>query len=314
MPVNLDKPHRWKTDIAESVETYNRWFLASAPAVFQDQRRDAAAMVGAAMAKIDATALERHPEILPSLRMATSPPLARDRLVGLANVSRSLLDAMEKRRRAPPRLGRRELRRQLDRICRILNSLIDRDLCPWIAGRTAADDDVRMAELVIADRLCGFSANPRIRNAQEERQLDRIATWLLERDYVHMSLEGLEEPASLTPGAFAFRVSVEGWLDREGESTVRIPVDVVVKPRGASNDELPIFVEAKSAGDFANVNKRRKEEAVKAAQLRRRYGPATRFVLFLGGYFDASYLGYEAAEGIDWVWEHRVDDFSELGL
>jgi hypothetical protein len=25
-------------------------------------------------------------------------------------------------------------------------------------------------------------------------------------------------------------------------------------------------------------------------------------------------LGYEAAEGIDWVWEHRIDDLLKLGL
>ncbi len=45
--------------------------------------------------------------------------------------------------------------------------------------------------------------------------------------------------------------------------------------------------------------------------------PARRRVtlmLFLGGYFDSGYLGYEAAEGIDWVWEHRPDDFEKVGL
>ena len=57
-----------------------------------------------------------------------------------------------------------------------------------------------------------------------------------------------------------------------------------------------------------------KEEAAKARQLRHRFGPSVQFVLFLGGYFDSGYLGYEAAEGIDWVWEHRIEDFTELGL
>ena len=84
--------------------------------------------------------------------------------------------------------------------------------------------------------------------------------------------------------------------------------------RGAASGDLPLFVEAKSAGDFTNVNKRRKEEAAKAGQLRRRLGSQSRFVLFLGGYFDSGYLGYEAAEGIDWVWEHRIDDFKDFGL
>jgi type II restriction enzyme len=73
-------------------------------------------------------------------------------------------------------------------------------------------------------------------------------------------------------------------------------------------------LEAKSAGEYANVNKRRKEEAAKVTQLRRTYGSRVRFYLFLGGYFDTGYLGYEAAEGIDWIWEHRIDDLAELGL
>lgn len=116
------------------------------------------------------------------------------------------------------------------------------------------------------------------------------------------------------PGTFAYRMTVTGWLNEAGDRDVNIPVDVVVKPRTASASDSPVFVEAKSAGDFANVNKRRKEEAAKARQLRHRFGPSMQFVLFLGGYFDSGYLGYEAAEGIDWVWEHRVDDFAELGL
>ena len=49
-------------------------------------------------------------------------------------------------------------------------------------------------------------------------------------------------------------------------------------------------------------------------QLRATHGPAVRFILFLCGYFDRGYLGYEAAEGIDWAWEHRIDDLAMFGL
>jgi len=100
----------------------------------------------------------------------------------------------------------------------------------------------------------------------------------------------------------------------EGGKQVNIPVDAVIMPKTANPGDLPIFFEAKSAGDFANVNKRRKEEAVKMAQLRDNYGSGIRFNLFLCGYFDSGYLGYEAAEGIDWVWEHRIDDLADFGL
>ena len=74
------------------------------------------------------------------------------------------------------------------------------------------------------------------------------------------------------------------------------------------------MIEAKSAGDFTNTNKRRKEEATKVNQLRVRYGEDLQFILFLCGYFDAGYLGYEAAEGIDWIWEHRIEDMELLGI
>jgi XamI restriction endonuclease len=99
-----------------------------------------------------------------------------------------------------------------------------------------------------------------------------------------------------------------------GGSQVKIPVDAVIMPKTAKVGALPIFIEAKSAGDFANVNKRCKEEAMKMAQLRHTYGDKVRFNLLLCGYFDSGYLGYEAAEGIDWVWEHRIDDLAEFGL
>ena len=49
---------------------------------------------------------------------------------------------------------------------------------------------------------------------------------------------------------------------------VNIPVDAAIMPKDAQPGDLPLFVEAKSAGDFTNVNKRRKEEATKIGQLR----------------------------------------------
>ena len=91
-------------------------------------------------------------------------------------------------------------------------------------------------------------------------------------------------------------------------------IDTVIMPKTAKAGELPLLIEAKSAGDFTNVNKRRKEEAMKMGLLRSTYGPRVRFILFLCGYFDSGYLGYEAAEGIDWVWEHRIDELAAFGL
>ena len=114
-------------------------------------------------------------------------------------------------------------------------------------------------------------------------------------------------------GTFSFRLNAPLQQDATGNQ-VNIPVDAVIMPKASEPGDLPLLVEAKSAGDFTNVNKRRKEEAAKMMQLRRTHGQDVRFILFLCGYFDSGYLGYEAAEGIDWVWEHRIEDIAEFGL
>ena len=118
---------------------------------------------------------------------------------------------------------------------------------------------------------------------------------------------------AMLPGTYAFRLNIP--IEQEGATkSVNIPIDAVVMPKTAKIGDLPLLIEAKSAGDFTNVNKRRKEEATKVTQLRFTHGERIAFILFLCGYFDSGYLGYEAAEGIDWVWEHRIDDLANLGL
>lgn len=159
-------------------------------------------------------------------------------------------------------------------------------------------------------RLCSAVANPIIRNAQEKRQLDLIGEYLDRRGYrkkPHPSDEPLTE---MEAGTYTFRMNLSVGQSHK----VNIPVDVVIQPKKLRRDRLPILVEAKSAGDFTNTNKRRKEEAAKIHQLHQTYGTSVAFILFLCGYFGSDYLGYEAAEGIDWVWEHRIDELAKLGL
>jgi hypothetical protein len=48
--------------------------------------------------------LIKEPSILAMLRMATAPPIARDRLTGLAGVSRGLVHSMEVDKVVPPRM------------------------------------------------------------------------------------------------------------------------------------------------------------------------------------------------------------------
>ena len=38
MPINSDKPHLWKADVAQSIDFYNDWFLRFAPGTYRKQR------------------------------------------------------------------------------------------------------------------------------------------------------------------------------------------------------------------------------------------------------------------------------------
>lgn len=316
--INADKPHLWKPDIAASVDQFNQWFIRFAPETFRATRRSTTERVKSALIAtrdlhdITPSALQANPEVISTLRMCTAPPLAVDRLIGLAGASKSLVGTMETGKLAA-RMTPSVLEANLTKICDIVSRLLDHDFFPWLDAanrRKASDSERDRAATIIADRLCSAVANPIVRNAQERRQLKLIGEWLETRDYRMKSHSSTEMLAKMEPGTYAFRMNlVVGSVQR-----VNIPIDVVVQPLKPKKGQLPILIEAKSAGDFTNTNKRRKEEATKVHQLRATYGQSVQFLLFLCGYFGSDYLGYEAAEGIDWVWEHRINDLAKIGL
>ncbi len=246
------------------------------------------------------------------LRMTTAPPIARDRLSGLAGVSRNLIEAMEEEKRLPPRMGFATAEQELQKIGRIIERLADVDLFSWLEDKhIPSERELYRAATVVADRLCGAATNPIIRNAQEQRQLKMIETWLDERGYTQISGGSDFTLDAMNAGTYSFRRTIP--VEQEDHRIVNMPIDAIIMPIHSKPGDIPLLIEAKSAGDFANTNKRRKEEATKLTQLKRTYG-SVNFILFLCGYFDAGYLGYEAAEGIDWVWEHRIDDFIGFGV
>ena len=319
MGVNRDKPDRWKADIAASVDMYNEWFMNFAPEAFRNTRIQTTKDVEVALrlteniTNVRPHVLRKHPEILPTLRMSTCPPIAVDRLIGLAAVPANLVRSMELAKRLPPKMSSEAAERELVKIAAIFERMADPDLFVWLGRKELPTKaEIHRAATIVADRLCGAVANPIIRNAQEKRQLAAIKAWLEGRGYKQLRVdEGIRFDA-MPPGTFSFHTNVVVRL--EGDLEVRIPIDVIIKPLKSNKEDLPLFVEAKSAGDFTNTNKRRKEEAVKISQLRATYGKEVRFILFLCGYFDGGYLGYEASEGIDWVWEHRIDDLAEFSI
>lgn len=315
MGINADKPHRWKEDVQASVQLYNNWFLEAAPKAYRTQR---SLVTNVVTRTLDVTSdfrnvtpkvIKAHPEILPVLRMATAPPIARDRLMGLSDTPAALQKTLEQGA-LPPRMRGSELDIHLVKMAAVLNDLLDVDLFPWLGAGSETDPrDRDMAAVVVADRLTGAQADPIVRNAQEFRQLALIEQWLLARGYTKKPHPSTSPLNRMAPGTFSFRMNVV--VAAANGRQVNIPIDAVVQPKNPASHGYPLLIEAKSAGDFTNTNKRRKEEAQKVHQLRETYGKNVSLLLFLCGYFDTGYLGYEAAEGIDWVWEHRIDDLQE---
>jgi hypothetical protein len=314
--LNADKPWLWKADIAASVDLFNTWFLDFAPATYRQERVRATEEVKDAILKasdllaLTPDTLRQYPGILPILRMSTAPPLARDRLIGLAGVPDSVVDMMETgglpSRSADPRLAE-----QLERIVGIIGQMIDDDIFPWVEQKRAPTEAERQrASTIVADRRCYAVTNPIIRNAHEQRQLTLIHNLLDARGYELRTYPSGIALTAMAPGTYSIRMGLRGG----GARRVNIPVDVVVQPKQPRENRLPILIETKSAGDFANVNKRRKEEADKLRNLQAAHGADVQLILYLCGYFGSPYLGYEAAEGLDWVWEHRTDDLLQLGL
>lgn len=120
--INADKPHLWKSDIAASVDQFNQWFMRFAPEAFRSTRVKTTAHVKAALLatsdlrNIDAATLKANPNVLSTLRMCTAPPLAVDRLIGLAGASKNLVGRMEKGK-LPTRMNAADLDAELEKLC-----------------------------------------------------------------------------------------------------------------------------------------------------------------------------------------------------
>ena len=124
--INADKPYLWQTDIAASVDLYNRWFLEAAPRAYRETRTATAGKVLHAfratdnLAAITPEVIAAKPAILQTLRMSTAPPMARDRLSGLAHTPRSLVKTLEEEG-LPPRMKRADLMHHLGSMCQVIS-------------------------------------------------------------------------------------------------------------------------------------------------------------------------------------------------
>jgi hypothetical protein len=307
MANRLKIPSEWDTDITRTVADYDTWYLSKSPGMFASARGRAVGEATKAMqatadfAKFDANSLIAHPGALFVARMSVSPPMARDRFVGFSGANKSLVTTMERDGVIPAKARRVQV--QLQVMCDFLAPLLDPGLFCWLAENrtpTAAERD--KALLVIGDRLASAFYQPTLRNTQEARQKEVMRAYLEGEGFEKSSAPAFEMP----PGTFGFGRNVR--VLREDGEPQNLPVDCVVSPLDA---RLPLAcVELKSAGDFTNVNKRRKEESDKHNALSRTHGNRAVFLLQLFGYFGRPYLSFEASAGIDWAWDHRLRDLA----
>jgi hypothetical protein len=313
--VNIDKRDKWEEDTALSVKQYNEWFITSAPTIHHEERFKAEEKIRFAfettnnLTNITREILRENPEIIHVLRMCTSPPFARDRLIGLGQIDKNLIHKMEKNK-LPPSLEGEQLDIELGKIINILKKYFDKELFNWIDGvKAPTHSEIETAILIIADRLSNINADTIIRNRQEERQSNKIIDFLTPLGYRRATNEERKDWINLPNGTYSIRILTSGLNERRED--VKIPIDILIKP---FNNDKPLLIELKAAGDFTNTNKRQKEEAKKMTQLTLKYKDRIRYILFLCGYFNDTYLGYEAADNIDWVWEHRIEDLRKFGV
>jgi hypothetical protein len=307
MAVNSDKPDRWKSDIVKSVDFYNNWFLNFAPKTYRDTRVAATSDVLKTLKITDnlrgltPSLLRKNPSIIQMLRMATAPPIARDRLIGLSGVSQNVVFSMEdpENPKVPPRMADVVLNTELGKIIGVIQKLADRDLFPWLdTERDPEKNDVGRAATVVADRLCGAISDPVIRNAQEKRQLESLKRWFEDRGYNYVPPGTGISFETLAHGEFIFRLNIP--VIQPNDRKVNIPVDVAITAKQSKSGDFPIFIEAKSAGILQIQINGVKKKHTKNLAVASTYGDKIKYILFLCGYFDSGYLGYEAAEGIDW--------------
>jgi type II restriction enzyme len=160
MAVNLDKPNLWKEDIVKSVDMYNDWFLKFAPKAFRKTRiqttKDVEATLKATnnLKNVAPAVLRQHPEALSTLRMSTCPPLAVDRLIGLAGVSGSLVKRMENEKKLPVVLKGIALDTELRKIGRIIERMADPDIFTWLSRSESATKAEYAGQRLLSRIVC----------------------------------------------------------------------------------------------------------------------------------------------------------------
>jgi hypothetical protein len=314
MAANLDKPHLWKQDMQASADHYNRWFIEFAPRAFMEAKARFARAVEQAlldsrgMRELSPKLLVSSRQILSILRASCSPPLGIRRLAALAHVSQGFLASLEHSTANVANSG--GCQPELRTVCQTISSLLDREAFPWLEGAKQPSEDERTAaSRAIADRWCSATAVETVACARRTQQLSVLSVYLDSLGYREIANPGqVYSPDG--PGTYTCFVSVP--VGAGGNAIVL--VDAAIQPIEARRYGTPVLLRAQSRGSFAESARMRLSHRSAARALRITYGRSMPFLLLLGGYTGAAYLGAQAAEGIDWVWQHRVADLHVFGV
>jgi len=312
--INADKPHLWKADIAASVDQFNQWFMQFALQAFRTTRVKTTEHVKAALIAtrdlraLDAATLRANPSPLPTLRMCTAPPLAVDRLVGLASASKSLIGSMEEGKLAA-RMKAELLDENLSKVCTVLTKLLDRDIFPWLdAGKGPTDLERDRASTIVADRLCSAVAKDTVRSARKTRQQSVVAVLVDSLGYREARIISDANRSDKEPGTYAFDVSMPLAIGRDSV----LPIDVHVIPMDRHASGTRVLLDLRSPQDVREASLSVARAVKKRKALEMTYGETVRYALMLGAHYDTGCLGTLAAEGIDWLWQHRPSEFDRM--
>lgn len=306
----------WQRDIKESVDYYNHWYRSTVSRKYYSIRNSISQQVQSLfdctndLLDCNVAYMKEKPDCINYLRFITAPPISRERLCGLSHVPLTILKGLESGRRVDD--GDEEKLSSLASLLECLLAFHDQELFPWLNGGERSFELRDKALCVVVDRMSQTVVDTVMRNEQEKRQLHVISEYLHTKGYQFIHPRKVADFRRMPVGSYTFHLNVP--VTMADEYAVNISVDVLIKCFSMGVKSFPLLIECKSSGDYTNTNKRRKEEAVKMQQLRRVYGDDIKFILFLGGYFNLGYLQYESAEGISWVWEHRITDLGIHGV
>jgi hypothetical protein len=158
-------------------------------------------------------------------------------------------------------------------------------------------------------KKCLLRTDDPLLNNLEKKQLAALKRWLLRHGYKQIDSDEVSNFNAIPPGTFTIPSTLSAG---KKQTPVKTLINYLVKPFRTSKRGRPFVIEIKSSGNAITTSRWRTKETHRFAQLKECYGENINFILLFCGHIDPGYLGYVAAEGIDWVWEHRLRDLSAM--